>query len=205
MTAVALLLFDGCDVMDVTGPYEVFLTASRLAARAGGAPTFTVATVSVDGDPVTSYGGLGLVPSHGSVADVVADVLVVPGLIDVDAGTADTRLLEHIATSAGRVDVIASVCTGAFLLHAAGVLGDRPATTHWEDVALLAEQRSANGGGPTTDDVRWVDAGDVVTGGGLSSGIAMALHLVERFSDRAAAEATARQLDYVWTERRTST
>lgn len=205
MTAtVVLLLFEGCDVLDTTGPYEVVLTANRLAARQGHDEPFDVRTASPTGAPVTAYGGLGLTPSHGALTDTEdVDVLVVPGLVDLDAGVADADLVRAIRTAGERAAVVASVCTGAFLLDAAGLLGDHDATTHWEDVPLLADRRSAAGAaGATRDDVRWVDAGEVVTAGGLTNGIAMALHLVERIAGRALAEATARQLDFPWTESR---
>lgn len=203
-TTIALLLFDDCDVMDTTGPYEVFLTANRLALRRGDAEPFDVRTVSLDGAPVTAHGGLGLTPSHGALADVAPlDVLVVPGLIDVDAGVADDALVGAIRAAGDRAGTVTSVCTGSFLLDVAGLLGEHEATTHWEDVPLLAAQREAHGDtGATRDDVRWVDAGDVVTAGGLTNGIGMSLHLVERFAGRALAQATATQLDFPWTERR---
>lgn len=203
-TRCVLLVFEGCDVMDVTGPYEVLLTANRLAARRGGAAPFDVRTASLDGGAVTAYGGLGLVPSHGALRDQDAvDVLVVPGLIDVESGLADEALVAAVSDAGDHAAVASSVCTGAFLLDAAGLIGDREATTHWEDVAALAARRQRSGEtGEVRDDVRWVDAGDIVTAGGLSDGIDMALHLVERFVDRRLALATARQLDHVWTEHR---
>lgn len=203
-TTVTLLLFEGCDVMDTGGPYEVFLTANRLAVRTGATPPFEVRTASVDGDAVTAYGGLGLVPSHGALdRSDPGDVVIVSGLIDIEAGTSDTALTSAIADAASSAAVMASVCTGSFLLDAAGVLGDHDATTHWEDVAALAVGRAeAGSSGATRDDVRWVDDGRVVTGGALTNGIAMALHLVERFAGRELAEATARQLDFVWHEQR---
>lgn len=204
MTTVALVVFEGCDVMDVTGPYEVFLTANRLVVRDGGEPPFRVRTVSPDGGAVRAYGGLGLAPADGALADLApVDVLVVPGLIDLDAGLADGVLIAAIRSAGRAAAVVASVCTGAFVLDAAGLLGDRPATTHWEDVELLVARRRAAGiDAVTRDDVRWVDAGDVVTAGGLTDGVAMALHLVERVVDRGLAERTARQLDFPWTEAR---
>jgi transcriptional regulator GlxA family with amidase domain len=192
---IGLLLFEGVDLLDVGGPYEVFLTASRLVARDGGEPPFEVVTLTADGGPVTAYGGLGLRPQAAVANSGPLDVVVVPGTIDVDAAVGDERLLAAIDGLAGATDLTASVCTGAFLLAAAGVLDGRPWTTHWEDVDLLAERI---GEGGAVRDVRWVDAGEVVTAGGLSSGIAMALHLVDRFAGRDLAERTARQLDYDW-------
>jgi transcriptional regulator GlxA family with amidase domain len=192
---IGLLLFEGVDLLDVGGPYEVFLTASRLVARDGGEPPFEVVTLTADGGPVTAYGGLGLRPQAAVANSGPLDVVVVPGTIDVDAAVGDERLLAAIDGLAGATDLTASVCTGAFLLAAAGVLDGRPWTTHWEDVDLLAERIGERG---AVRDVRWVDAGEVVTAGGLSSGIAMALHLVDRFAGRERAERTARQLDYDW-------
>lgn len=192
---IGLLLFEGVDLLDVGGPYEVFLTASRLVARDGGEPPFEVVTLTADGGPVTAYGGLGLRPQAAVANSGPLDVVVVPGTIDVDAAVGDERLLAAIDGLAGATDLTASVCTGAFLLAAAGVLDGRPWTTHWEDVDLLAERIGERG---AVRDVRWVDADEVVTAGGLSSGIAMALHLVDRFAGRELAERTARQLDYDW-------
>ena len=142
---------------------------------------------------VTVYGGLRLSPDT-AVEDVDRlDLLVVPGAIDLEAAQPD----EAIRALAPRSDVLASVCTGAFFLQRLGLVDGREVTTHWEDVAPLRDQ-----GARAREDVRWVDSGALVTSGGISSGIAMTLHLVERYVDRALAEATARQIDYVWTETR---
>ncbi|SDS83113.1 DJ-1/PfpI family protein [Nocardioides scoriae] len=191
-TRCGLLAFDGCDGMDLVGPLEVLLTANRLAERRGGAAPFEVLVVGER--EVELYGGLRVLPTT-SVADAGRlDLLVVPGAIDLEAATPDDAVRELAARS----EVLASVCTGSFFLHRTGLVGDRPVTTHWEDVDLLASR-----GAEVRDDVRWVDSGSLVTSGGISSGIAMTLHLVERLADRSLAEATARQIDYVWTERRT--
>lgn len=196
---VAILLFDDVDLMDVAGPYEVFLTAARLQVRRRQDPTFNVVTVARDGAEVTAFGGLGLRPQLdvGEVGRV--DVLVVPGAVAIDRIADDAGLVSVIVDAAADAQVVASVCTGAFLLERAGLLEGREVTTHWEDASDLAGRP---GPAAVRDEVRWVDAGDVVTAGGLSSGIAMALHLVERFADRELAEATARQIDYVWSETR---
>lgn len=192
-TRVALLLFDGVDLLDAGGPYEVLLTANRLVGRDGAPPPFDVLTCAVDPDPVAAYGGLGLVP--GTVLDDVGPVgvLVVPGTVDVAAATADTRLVGAVRGAAARAGIVTSVCTGALLLAAAGLLDGVPATTHHEDLDALA----AATGGPVHA-VPWVDAGPVVTAGGLSSGLAMALHLVDRLQSRDLAVRTAHQLAYAW-------
>ena len=207
VSTCVLLLFDGCDVMDVTGPYEVLLAAGRLAARAGTPPPFDVRTVSVAGDAVTAHGGLGLVPSHGALRDQASiDVLVVPGLVDVDAGVADDELVGAVRDGAAVAGLTMSVCTGAFLLDEAGVTDGVDVTTHWEDVPdLRRRRREAGRAGAVHTDVRWVDRGTVVTAGGISSGVDAALHLVERLAGRPLAVATARQIDHAWVERAAGT
>ena len=141
---------------------------------------FTIDAVTLDGAPVTAYGGLALVPSAS--ADVLAstDLLIVPGSIDLSGPLADRALIGVIVDVARRDDTtVASVCTGAFLLEQAGLLRGIAWTTHWEDIDLLADVLGTGGARRL---VRWVDAGDVITGGALSSGLAMALHLVAAWS-----------------------
>lgn len=193
---VTILLFPEVDLLDAGGPYEVFLTASRLAVRDGDDPPFRLRTATPDGAPVTAYGGLTLTP-HGSLAEALpADVVIVPGTIDIDAALANPGLMRAIDACRDASDgVLASVCTGAFLLAGAGLLADRAWTTHWEDIDGLADRLGPDG---ARRDVRWVDDGRVVTAAGLSAGLDMALHLVERFAGRSLAERTARQIDYHW-------
>lgn len=193
-TRVGILVFDEVDLLDVGGPYEVFLTASRLELRRGRPGPFEVAVVGVTGEPVISYGGLGLVPTH-RVAEVgQIDVAVIPGAVAIDRVAAQQQTADAVAALGAAASIATSVCTGAFLLGDAGLLRDRPWTTHWEDVDDLSG-RLGTGHGTVA---RWVDSGEVVTAGGLSSGIAMALHLVDRLAGRDLAIATARQIDYVW-------
>lgn len=190
---IGLLVFDEVDLLDFGGPYEVFLTADRLLKRQRDERSLEVRAVSLDGEPVTAYGGVGLVPE--GALDMDLDVLVVPGAIDIGVVLADTELIGALQRSRDAVPIVASVCTGAFLLGEAGLLEGRRWTTHFEDIDLLAGRIGTDG---VTRGVQWVDSGSVVTAGGLSAGIAMALHLVERLVDRSHAVATARQIEYRW-------
>ncbi len=192
---VELLVFDHFDLLDLGGPYEVLLTANRLAERQGRRAPFTVSTVGADAAPVRAYGGLQVTPDR-AVGDAGCDVLVVPGAIDVDAVVADATTLPAIRRAAKRAQLLTSVCTGSLLLGAAGLLGDAGgATTHHEDLAALGEHLD-----PTRviGGVAWVDAGGLVTAGGLANGLAMALHLVHRLVDRPLAEAVAANLSVPW-------
>ncbi len=192
---VAILLFEGCDLLDSGGPYEVFLTASRLAEREGANRLFEVDMVTIDGKPVTAYGGLGLVPTAPPEALETADLVIVPGAIDLDTTLANADLLAALKKRTEQQDrTVASVCTGAFLLGRVGALDGLDWTTHWEDIDLLATTIPTG----AQRGVRWVDNGNIVTGGALSCGIAMSLHLVARMTNLELAEKTAIQLDYEW-------
>jgi transcriptional regulator GlxA family with amidase domain len=191
---IGIVVFEQVDLLDVGGPYEVLLTASRLVERDGGEPPFEVLTLGLNRDPVEAYGGLRLTPQATLAEAERLDVLVVPGAVRIDEVLADSALVQAVGAAAASAETVASVCTGAFVLQSLGFLEGRPWTTHWEDVEDLAG-RAGDGGEAW---VRWVDAGEVITSGGLSSGIAMALHLVDRFAGRDLALRTARQIEYEW-------
>ncbi len=193
---IAIMLFEHADLLDFGGPYEVFLTASRLALRDGNPEPFKVTTVSMDGQPISAYGGMQISPESTLEQAMPCDLLIVPGGIDIARFLADKPLLSGIAAVAEHGEtVIASVCTGAFILAEAGLLADHRWTTHWEDIDELASILGPQG---ARRDVQWVDNGKTVTGAGLSSGIAMALHLVARFDSVELAERTAVQIGYPW-------
>ncbi|WP_061963392.1 DJ-1/PfpI family protein [Demequina aurantiaca] len=192
---IGILLYDGFDLIDSGGPYEVFLTASRLAERDGDAALYDVRLISPQGSDVTAFGGMTVTGTTSAPDAGSLHTLIVPGLVDIEAARNDPAVGEAVASIAAASTVVASVCTGAFLLADQGLLEGRPATTHWEDVDLLASEGRIGSG---VTDVRWVDTGAVVTSGGLTSGIHMALHLVERDYGREMAQRTARQLDVDW-------
>jgi transcriptional regulator GlxA family with amidase domain len=193
---VLILAFDGVEALDFAGPFEVFTTASRVSQRLkpGTAAPFEVASVAL-GQPVQARAGLQLLANHTLTNSPKADVLIVPGGV-VDAPLASPDTLRWIAHNAAGAQVVASVCTGAFLLAASGVVTDDAVTTHWEDIADLRAQFPAL---DVREGVRWVDNGRIVSSAGISAGIDMSLHLVERLAGRELAERTARQMDYTWT------
>ncbi len=193
MTEAQLLLFEECDLLDVGGPYEVLLTANRMIEAAGGAAPFSVRTVTADGQQVRAFGGLTLGPHEA--ARPGPGLFLVPGAIDLASALDDPGVMDTIRRCGEAADLLVSVCTGSLLLAAAGLLEGLPATTHHEDVGLLAERIGED---RVLTDVRWVDAGRVVTSAGLSSGIAMALHLVAREISVGFAADVAARLDYDW-------
>lgn len=194
---VAILVFDDMEALDFAGPFEVFTTASRVLARAHPtrAPLFSVRCVARQHTPVRARAGLQILPDQDFASCPAADVLIVPGGV-VDAALACPAALAWIRQVSATAQITASVCTGAFLLASSGVLTQGRATTHWEDMADL---RQRHPGLDVVDGVRWVDDGGPVTSAGISAGIDMCLHLVERLADTELAERTARQMDFAWT------
>ncbi|MCW5649585.1 MAG: DJ-1/PfpI family protein [Ramlibacter sp.] len=195
-TRVHILVFDGVEVLDFAGPYEVFTTASRVHGRTAPAapPLFEVACVSRDGAAVQARAGLRVLPERGFEGSPPPDWLVVPGGV-MDEPLACPRTLAWVAATARQAQLTASVCTGAFVLATSGVVTDGEVTTHWEDVADL---RTGFPGLRVLEGRRWVDRGRLVTSAGISAGIDMSLHLVARWAGQALAERTARQMDYRW-------
>lgn len=193
MIRVALLAYDGVEALDFAGPFEVFTTAARVHARTTpGDPVFEVVAVAAGPGPVRARAGLELLPS-ATVADAgVVDVLVVPGGV-VDGVREDRAVLDWLARVHATTRLTASVCTGAFVLAAAGILTGGPVTTHWEDLDDLAAQFPAL---EVVGERRWVRQGRVFTSAGISAGIDLSLHLVEVLAGRELAVRTARQLDY---------
>lgn len=193
---VGIYIFDNVEVLDFAGPYEVFTCASRVAGKLapGSEAPFRVRTIAASRAPLRARAGLALHP-EASFADAgPIDVLIVAGGV-VDAELARPEVIDWIAAMARDCELVASVCTGALLLAEAGLLDGQPATTHWEDQAALRARWPQV---QVLDDRRWVDNGRIVTSGGISAGIDMSLHLVERLAGRELALRTARQMEYDW-------
>ena len=189
---VGIYIYNQAEVLDFSGPFEVFSTASRVCRD--GTP-FNVFLVSETGDTVVARAGYKVIPSYGFQNHPNIDVLVVVGGVHSDEMD-KPRVIEWIANQAQEASIVASVCTGAFLLAKAGILRGKTVTTHWEDIADL---RSMFPELRVTEDVRWVDQGTVITSGGISAGIDMSLHIVGRLHGQALADTTAKQMEFVRT------
>ena len=199
MTAsVAIYVFPDVEVLDFAGPYEVFTTASRVFNRKHPSEPipFSVFTVARVAGAVRARAGLVIQPDHTFASHPRADILIVPGGV-VTAELEAPSVKEWIIRIAATAKLTASVCTGSFLLAQAGLLHDKNATTHWEDIA---DMRSMFPSTTVLEQRRWVDEGAVVTSAGISAGIDMSLHLVEKFAGRELALKTATQLDFRWNE-----
>lgn len=202
--AVGIFIFDEVEVLDFCGPFEVFSSAyspeeggadAETEGDAEGRRLFDVRVVAEERRTVSARGGLRVEPHHGIDDCPPLDVLLVPGGHGTRALMGNRRVLDWIAAQDAAVETTTSVCTGSFLLAKAGLLDGRRATTHWASISQL---RSLFPRVSVLDDARVVDEGRVVTSAGVSAGIDMALHLVERWHGREVAEATARDMEYEW-------
>jgi uncharacterized protein (DUF427 family)/putative intracellular protease/amidase len=192
MTTIDIVLFDGVDELDAVGPLEVL----RGAAAQGADLEVRLVTRT---EPLEVTGNHGLRVRADAVYTPGADILLVPGggwIARAEAGAwAEAERgdwLPLIKTAAGSGVLLAGVCTGVMLLARAGVIGARPATTHH---AARADLEAA---GVRFVDQRVVDAGGLITAGGVTSGLDLALHLVERLVSPEAAEHQAALLEYPW-------
>lgn len=190
---IAILLFDGVEELDWAGPWEV-LTMWRALARRDGREDVEVLLCGDQDGPITcAKGARVLADSTWDDLTETPDVVVVPGGRGTRSLVEDEELLGHLRQYHRDGAMIASVCTGALLLAAAGLLEGRPATTHH---GALAELQGLDGSCEVRRDERWVDDGDVITAAGVSAGIDMALHLVERLAGTERARAVRSAIQY---------
>jgi len=181
---VAVLISQGAVVMDFCGPISVF-EGTNIPSRK--APSFELYTVAETADPVKASGGLTIVPTYTFANAPQPKVILIPEQRGSDA------MVEWIKAHAAGADMTMSVCTGAFLLAKTGLLNGKTATTHHGSYGRfgmsMKEIRLKRG-------YRFVDEGNVATSGGLSSGMDLAFHMVERYYGRQVAENAAFWLEY---------
>ena len=183
---VAIVLYDGVEILDFAGPTEVFTAAGNGAFR-----VFTVAPTS---GPVLSQGVLKVQPDCSVENAPVPDILVLPGG-NSRAFTRSAAGMAWVKKVTAKNELSMSVCTGAFILANLGLHDGRPATTHW---GAIARMRSAYPKAQVKTDVRFVDDDRIVTTAGVSAGIDGALHVVQRLLGDDVAWETARYMQYAW-------
>src|SRR5512144_533363 len=180
---VGILLFDGVEVLDFAGPFEVYSRTRHVpgveSRRSDATAPFRVSTVAKKAEIVTATGDLQLTPRYSFQTASAIDLLVVPGGYGTRALLSDRETLDWIRATAAKAKKVSSVCTGSLLLAQAGLLDGRRATTHWGALDLLQQIGDARGAAISVQrDLRFVDDG-VLTSAGVSAGIDMALHVVK--------------------------
>jgi transcriptional regulator GlxA family with amidase domain len=186
---IGIVLFDDVEELDAIGPWEVLSYWTHRYPDDG----FTVFTLSPAGGLVRCAKGLRVQADYAFADAPAVEVLLHPGGQGTRPLVGDAAHLDWVKHQRTTVPLLTSVCTGALVYAAAGLLAGRPATTHWADLEELAELD------PTIrlrPDDRFVDDGDVITSAGISAGIDMALHLVARLAGVERARQVRRRIQY---------
>ncbi|MBE1528918.1 cyclohexyl-isocyanide hydratase [Sphingopyxis sp. OAS728] len=179
-TNIVFLLFPGITQLDFTAPAQAL---SRM-------PGATLVGAAANREPILTDSGFAIVPTHDFASAPQADILCIPGGHGVADALGDAATIDFIARQAAGAQWVTSVCTGAFLLGRAGLLAGKRATTHWAYTHLLplvgAEHAKA----------RVVEDGNLVTSGGVTSGLDFALSLIARLRGDAMAQAIQLAIEY---------
>jgi len=191
-----IFIFDGVEVLDFAGPFEVFsrtrLVPGTESRRSEDSAPFEVFTIAATREPVRATGGLRVLPHHDFASAPRVDLLVIPGGFGTRPLLEDKATLDWIRRTAASARTVTSVCTGSLLLARAGLLAGRRATTHWGALDLLA------GIDPTVTvdrEARVVTDG-IVSSAGVAAGIDMAFEVVEQICGRSVADETAHYIEY---------
>jgi len=189
---VEILAFPSVQLLDVTGPLQVFATANEMAAGGSkGVAPYLLGVVAPGGASVMTSSGLALLAQPLPPMDRVPDTLLVAGGPGVQQAASDTLLVDWLRDRAGRMRRVGSVCTGAFLLAEAGVLNGRRAVTHWSVCTDFARRFPAV---RVETDPIFLRDGSVWTSAGVTAGIDLALALMQEDLGRSIALAVARYL-----------
>lgn len=182
---IGIVLFDGSEELDWAGPWEVLTAGAKDGDR--------VVTIAERAGPVHCAKGLRVLADHTFDDSPSLDVILVPGGLGTRAERLNPAMIAFVADQASRAEWVTSVCTGSFVLHGAGLLAGKRATTHW---AAFDEFHGFAPDQELDAEARWVVDGNVVTSAGVSAGIDMALWLLGQLYDEEHARHTQRYIQY---------
>ena len=186
-----ILLFHEVEVLDFAGPFEVLSLAEDANTHQ---KLVSVKTVAQKRESISARNGLNVLPDYDFTNAPDFDLLIVPGGYGAEEIEIHNQaLIDWIKSRATATSILASVCTGAFLLAKAGLLDGKRATTHWMDLDRLAREYPRIA---VQRDVKFVDEGNILTSGGISAGINMCLHLLTRLFGAEIARQTARRMEF---------
>ena len=187
MTKTAgIVLYPDFEELDAVGPYEVLGMLAKLD------PEWRVVMIADKAGPVRSLSSLNVVADYDFDYAPSLDVILVPGGLGSRKAMDDPRLVDYVRKAGQSATWVTSVCTGAMVLHRAGFLTGRPATTHWGAIHEL----KALGDVDVKEGVRWVHDGNVITSAGVSAGIDMALYLVSLLKNEQISASVQKMMEY---------
>ncbi|HHL0970128.1 TPA: DJ-1/PfpI family protein [Bacillus cereus] len=187
--SVGIFLFNEVEVLDFAGPFEVFSVTEVNEEK-----TFTVYTVSENGEMITARNGLKVQPDYSIENLPPVDILIIPGGLGArEYEIKNEIVIKWIRQQMKEVKLMTSVCTGALLLAKAGLLEGLKATTHWASIEKFKNEFKNV---EVIENVKFVDEGHIITSAGISAGINMAFHIVKNLLGIHVAEDTAKRMDY---------
>lgn len=188
---IGILLFNEVEILDFAGPFEVF---SITTYKECNQKPFEVNTVAQTKDLIRTRNGLKIQPDYDFYDAPHFDILIIPGGYGAEEiEIHNPKIINWIKERMIHVDIMASVCTGAFLLAQAGLLDGKQATTHWMDIDRL--ERGYNKI-KVIHDVKFVDQNSIITSGGISAGINMSFYIIKKLLGEDISNATAKRMEY---------
>jgi transcriptional regulator GlxA family with amidase domain len=191
MRTVGIFLFNDVEVLDFAGPFEVFAVAGEYTNPS----EFKVYTITQDGNPIRARNGLNVTPDFSFENCPKLDLLIVPGGAGTRPLTKNTAVLEWVKQQNTQTEHTLSVCTGAMVLGAAGLLDGLDCTTHgttFDEMRRIAPKANV------LENIRFVDTGHIVTAAGISAGIDMSLYMVRKLAGEQAVKATVDEMEYLY-------
>ena len=185
---VGILLFNDVETLDFAGPFEVF----SVTGQRDGEGSFNVFTFAKEKNPVLAINGLSINPHYAMNDCPQIDILIIPGGFGTRALLNEKYYIDWVLDKSKEVSLILSVCTGSLLLAKAGLLSGLKATTHHECLDLLASLDPSI----RIKRERFTDNGNIITAAGIAAGIDMSLYVVGKLVGQAAAEETAKHMEY---------
>jgi len=188
---IGIYIYDNAEVLDFSGPYEVFSVANRFLEE-----KHNLFFISEKEEVIKARGEYKVLSDFTIETHPKLDVLIVVGGVHTEE-LEKRNVINWLTKQAKTCKLIASVCTGVFLLAKANIVTNHKVTTHWEDINDLKNSFPSL---DVKDDVRWVDEGNIVSSAGISAGIDMSLHLISKLYNEDLALKTAKQMQFDWTK-----
>lgn len=189
--SVGILLFNEVEVLDFAGPFEVFSITTYTECNE---KIFKVHTVAETKDLIKARNGLKIQPDYDFYDAPHFDILIIPGGYGAEEiEIHNLNIINWIKNKMNNVYIIASVCTGAFLLAEAGLLDGKQATTHWMDIDRLEKEYTKV---KVQRNVKFIDEFPIITSGGISAGINMSFYIIKKLLGEEIANVTAKRMEY---------
>lgn len=188
---VGILLFNEVEVLDFAGPFEVF---SITTLPESDKKPFIVKTISETKNIISARNGLKIKPDYNFNDNVNFDILIIPGGYGAeDIEINNVKVIEWIKNQFNKVQILASVCTGSFLLGKTGLLDNKNATTHWMDIKKFQDEFPKI---KVHENVKYIDEDKIITSGGVSAGINMSFYIIKKLLNKEIAQNTAKRMEY---------